>query len=355
MQQMSLGPPNASNTSISAETVAEARTDTKRRRVARSTLARFHEEQLESSVWFTRAWTLQELLAPVELRFYNEQFHEIGTRSELSAIIASATGIDRKYLAEMSHQGRRSVTKASVAERMKWASRRQATREEDIAYSLLGIFDVNMSLLYGEGKRAFSRLQSEILKHSDDESIFVWVDNRVGVTTTGLLAPSIRHFADVELPILRGPLNDQYDYHETNKGVKFTVRLPSQELDTTLAGKCVATICIPLNCYTYRHRDLRPDLWVIEICILAPHGSERVIQWRDNVVLTGYRKAISCETTDRAREETRSDRRRPVEQAIMPRSNGTVHTIYFPNEPHRRDTRDPLVLTAKRAGRSKAL
>lgn len=63
---------------------------------------------------------------------------------------------------------------ASIAQRMSWASRRKTKRQEDIAYCLMGIFDVNMPLIYGEGNRAFIRLQEEILKRVNDESIFAW-------------------------------------------------------------------------------------------------------------------------------------------------------------------------------------
>ncbi|KAJ4355566.1 uncharacterized protein N0V89_003584 [Didymosphaeria variabile] len=68
----------------------------------------------------------------------------------------------------------------SVAERMRWASKRETTRTEDIAYCLLGIFDVNMPLLYGEGEKAFTRLQEEIMKNSDDQTIFAWVPSSAG-------------------------------------------------------------------------------------------------------------------------------------------------------------------------------
>jgi len=69
---------------------------------------------------------------------------------------------------------KRAITDYSVAQRMSWASGRLTTRTEDIAYCLLGIFDVNMPLLYGEGWKAFRRLQEEIVKHNNDATIFAW-------------------------------------------------------------------------------------------------------------------------------------------------------------------------------------
>jgi len=57
---------------------------------------------------------------------------------------------------------------------MYWASKRETTRKEDEAYCLLGLFGVNMPLLYGEGSKAFFRLQQEIIKTADDQSILAW-------------------------------------------------------------------------------------------------------------------------------------------------------------------------------------
>lgn len=75
------------------------------------------------------------------------------------------------------------INSASVAQKMSWASRRTTTRLEDMAYSLMGIFDVNMPLLYGEGQKAFIRLQHEIVRVSDDESIFAWTDSDLDEST----------------------------------------------------------------------------------------------------------------------------------------------------------------------------
>jgi hypothetical protein len=83
-----------------------------------------------------------------------------------------------------------------VAEKMKWASKRRTTRREDMAYCLLGLFDINMPLLYGEGDRAFERLQEEILKRSDDLSLFLWQDEEDSeYVHRGLLARSPAEFS----------------------------------------------------------------------------------------------------------------------------------------------------------------
>jgi hypothetical protein len=127
------------------------------------------------SRWFTRGWTLQELIAPWEVSFYNESWKLIGRKSasredeHFTKLLSRVTRINFRVL-----KSRRSLGDFSVAQRMSWAACRTTTRAEDVAYSLLGLFRVNMPLLYGEGARAFVRLQEEILKASDDESIFAW-------------------------------------------------------------------------------------------------------------------------------------------------------------------------------------
>ncbi|CAG8971564.1 hypothetical protein HYALB_00009213 [Hymenoscyphus albidus] len=124
-----------------------------------------------ASRWWTRGWTLQELLAPTSVRFFSQDWKLIGTKDFLSDLIARVTGIDAATL-----QGR-PVAEESIAKRMSWASKRVTTRVEDIAYCLIGIFGVNLPLLYGEGEKAFVRLQEEIMKSSDDQSLFAWQVN----------------------------------------------------------------------------------------------------------------------------------------------------------------------------------
>ncbi|RYP87456.1 hypothetical protein DL770_004794 [Monosporascus sp. CRB-9-2] len=126
-------------------------------------------KKLKRSRWFTRGWTLQELIAPAEVIFYSMDWDHIGTKSELSASISSITKIDASFL------DNRKILSASVAQRMSWAAHRETSRTEDIAYCLLGIFDVNMPLIYGEGMKAFQRLQEEITKsYPMDYSLFAW-------------------------------------------------------------------------------------------------------------------------------------------------------------------------------------
>ncbi|CZR69782.1 related to beta transducin-like protein [Phialocephala subalpina] len=122
-----------------------------------------------SSRWFERGWTLQELLGPKKLHFYNSEWCYLGTKSEMSPMIEKITGIPRLFLL-----GTAELRDASVAQRMSWAAKRVTKRKEDIAYCLLGIFGVMMPMIYGEGDQAFSRLQQEIMRETTDDSILAW-------------------------------------------------------------------------------------------------------------------------------------------------------------------------------------
>jgi hypothetical protein len=147
----------------------------------------------EKSAWFSRGWTLQELIAPLDVVFYSKEGIEIGTKSRLIKRLQHITGIDAQVLKGAE------PNICSIASRMSWAARRRTTRDEDIAYSLLGIFNINMPLLYGEGEKSFLRLQEEIMKTSDDQSLFAWKfkDLTCQPPYTGLLARHPKHFEDL--------------------------------------------------------------------------------------------------------------------------------------------------------------
>ena len=145
------------------------------------------------SEWFTRGWTLQELLAPEKVVFLNANWKVVATKVEIAKELSTITGIPTRYL---NVPGR--TQHASVAMRMSWVARRCTTRAEDMAYCLLGLFDVNMPLLYGENKKAFIRLQLEIIKKSDDDSIFAWTSSAFHPTVfhRGMLALWPTAFSD---------------------------------------------------------------------------------------------------------------------------------------------------------------
>ena len=173
-------------------------------------------KRFERSRWFTRGWTLQELLAPDFLVFYDKAWVEIGTRSRLGRRISKITGIKRDHMIR--------PLKASAAAKMSWASDRTTTRIEDIAYSLMGLFEVNMPLLYGEGSKAFTRLQHEIVKISDDESIFAWKDSCV--LESGAFARSPSAFRESgDLVNVKFPHLERPPYTVTHRGLAIELAL----------------------------------------------------------------------------------------------------------------------------------
>jgi hypothetical protein len=147
----------------------------------------YNPEFLEKSKWFSRGWTLQELIAPSIIVFFNQEWQKIGSKSSLEADLSRITDIPPEVLQSCD------PSTSSIARRMSWASHRQTTRVEDTAYCLMGIFGINMPMLYGEGERAFLRLQEEILKISDDHTIFAWETRFLSQSDDhypSLLAPS---------------------------------------------------------------------------------------------------------------------------------------------------------------------
>ncbi|KAF5542051.1 beta transducin [Fusarium mexicanum] len=132
------------------------------------------QDAMRACRWFTRGWTLQELIAPSQVVFVDQNWIRIGSRTRGSdlrfiKILENLTGIPSLVLEYVTN-----IATIPVAQRMSWAASRETTRIEDIAYCLLGIFDVNMPLLYGEGSKSFLRLQEEIVKNHDDLSLFAW-------------------------------------------------------------------------------------------------------------------------------------------------------------------------------------
>ena len=121
------------------------------------------------SVWFTRGWTLQELIAPFEVIILSQDWKAIGTKRDLVDLIQEITNINVEALLHEIP-----LDQYSVAQRLSWASRRETTRVEDQAYSLLGMFDIHMPTLYGEGERAFRRLQEAIMQRIPDQTLFAW-------------------------------------------------------------------------------------------------------------------------------------------------------------------------------------
>ena len=121
------------------------------------------------SRWHRRGWTLQELLAPSDVILLSSSWEPLGSKAELAEELEKATGIPQTVLRLQTK-----LSDISIAQRMSWAAFRQTKIVEDEAYCLMGIFDINMPTLYGEGQRAFQRLQEEIMKQSTDTTLFAW-------------------------------------------------------------------------------------------------------------------------------------------------------------------------------------
>ncbi|OHF01196.1 HET domain-containing protein [Colletotrichum orchidophilum] len=182
--------------------------------------------------WFTRGWTLQELLAPAEMVFYSEDWVKVGVKTALSRPLSVITGIDEDILT-----GLKPLESASLAKRMSWAAHRQTTRPEDVAYCLMGLFGVNMPMLYGEGDRAFLRLQEEIMKQSDDQSLFAWVDLSASTETYhGLLAKSPSNFAYSNTIMPYQDWEPRPPYFMSNRGLRIDLPLTLRGEDIFVAA-----------------------------------------------------------------------------------------------------------------------
>ena len=189
------------------------------------------------SRWWTRGWTLQELIAPQEVHFFTQSWKFIGSKKEnaLNVLLQTITGIDGEFLNGADPRG------ASIAKRMMWASNRQTTRVEDVAYSLLGIFNVNMPLLYGEREKAFIRLQEEIMKGGEDQSLFVWTATQSNNIPMGSFSDETwannLAFAEMSGALAPSPACFRYDANPgeyssfapesrlTSKGLQISLRL----------------------------------------------------------------------------------------------------------------------------------
>lgn len=200
------------------------------------------------SRWFSRGWTLQELIAPSTVVFFNGDWRFLGSLNDLGHEVAKITKIPASILLKTADLG-----DISVAQRMSWAAGRKTSRLEDRAYSLLGIFGINMPLIYGEGEKAFIRLQDEIIKGVEDYSIFAWGSDDEE-PYGGLLASSPDAFADSgDLVLARYPMfSTRTPWSVSNRGI--TVELPFMGIGPGGLGLAI------LNCA----RAWKPD----ELCAI---------------------------------------------------------------------------------------
>lgn len=200
-------------------------------------------QHLGRSRWFKRGWTLQELLAPQNVVFYDRCWKELGTKRSLRDEISQLTRIEHEDIAK--------PRSASIAAKMSWAADRRTTREEDLSYCLMGLFEVNMPLLYGEGSSAFQRLQHEIIDQSSDESIFAW--EPCEPSDSGMFARSPKYFAGcgdiiaTNLKCLQRP-----PYNKTNKGLAIDVLVNPGIFDNSPSN----SLLVYLNCVRRAKKDM---------------------------------------------------------------------------------------------------
>lgn len=211
------------------------------------------DQSFQRSRWFTRGWTLQELLAPTSAQFFSVEGDLLGDKSSLTQEIAKITDIPVEAL-----QGR-PLPQFSIEERIAWARRRETKREEDEAYSLLGIFDIHMPLLYGEGReKAMIRLQKELQESLRDKQRSLFFGStaetadavgelhnyrRIPFSGPGILAHE-RQIADVQGRILNSLRFPQFQdrrhqiheaHRETYQWILESASTHNQQWDSLLA------------------------------------------------------------------------------------------------------------------------
>lgn len=210
------------------------------------------ESSISASRWFTRSWTLQELLAPRRTRFFNQRWELCFEGKDAAPLLSSITGVGVDIL-----QHRRSLSEVSVAQKMSWTAGRQATRAEDEAYSLLGIFEINMPMLYGEGRKAFLRLQSEIISSHADPSVLAWTipSCQMAVVRDSEAGESLFHGFMASSPVLfracsqmrRLPEQHMFEFSMSNRGIKLRARFRLCSLPGVHGPRLILPVCISQN------------------------------------------------------------------------------------------------------------
>lgn len=209
---------------------------------------------IQNSAWFTRGWTLQEMLASRSLQFFEANWQPLGSGRDLAPLLSKGARISEKHLVDF--------RTASIAQKMSWMASRVTTEEEDTAYCMLGIFDLNMELLYGEGKKAFTRLEELIVTKSSDESIFAWRSPKF--ESAGLLAPWPDCFRDSGDVVLR-PDKISYaraDFQMTGQGLRFPAPMylvydVEQKTIAHALGAKKKVVEMAMQCWTGDEREPR--------------------------------------------------------------------------------------------------
>jgi hypothetical protein len=204
------------------------------------------ETGLQGCRWFTRGWTLQELIAPEKIDFFDQSWSYRGNKHDLVDDLARITSINIEVL-----QHTMPLSTVAVAQKMSWAAHRQTTRIEDVAYCLLGIFDVNMAMLYGEEGKAFRRLQEEIIRTTPDYSIFAWTTPPSSQTVqspkirvfSGILAESPLHFSKCGSVVMLDQVDIRSDFSVSNQGIKMHSQLQLEPIAGERGYRYIFPVC----------------------------------------------------------------------------------------------------------------
>jgi hypothetical protein len=238
------------------------------------------DTMLRRARWFSRGWTLQEIVAARAANFYDSAWYHFGTRVSLRDELISITKIDAKIFSLPRDPDvviiRDLLDAIPVGRRMAWAATRQTTRPEDMAYCLIGLFSISMPLLYGEGgEQAFIRLQEEIIGDKNDLSLFAW---RAGDSSThrGILALSPHEFAGLSSLEFEQNMKFNPDFSMSNKGLRInTFLMPSGNPDSR-------DVLMPLHCYVERAKggEKPPQLGLI----LKHEGASVYVRTRPDIL-----------------------------------------------------------------------
>ena len=213
------------------------------------------QDSLQNCRWFTRGWTLQELIAPSVVNFYDQRWNIRGTKQSLASVLSGITAIEERALLGAPLHAYR------IAVRMSWAAKRVTSRPEDMAYCLLGIFDVNIPLIYGEGIKAFRRLQEAIIRQSSDMSIFAWEDGTAAENTCvgTLLSPSPAGFGFVSTwtqsrqnqisYLFAGNSELTQEYSITNRGMRIEGSIVHLPVTSNNAAQTAGALCYFLELF----------------------------------------------------------------------------------------------------------
>ncbi|KAK4225685.1 putative vegetative incompatibility HET containing-domain protein [Podospora fimiseda] len=262
----------------------------------------FHpsKDELRRCRWFTRGWTLQELIAPSDVVFYDRTWKPRGSKNELCDVIHAITDIDKDTLM---WPGK--LPRIPIARKMAWAANRNSTRIEDKAYSLLGLFGIFMPLIYGERERAFIRLQELIAQKTNDMSLFAWRDihyDRSQTEYSGLFANDPSWFTEcTTIARIYDPVIPSPSWIMTNAGIEITTALDWSEISQGYR--------LYLHC-TYSGVDADQDDDPLVLSIWLRKTSSGFVRYKPNEVCLqsqsktrfGYSSLLSIATSLTQRE-----------------------------------------------------